>query len=119
MVCAISQPAWGGPPGPRPTPSSALAVTNYRAAYSTERFLPSPTKSFDVLVVGAGPAGAIAALNLAPFHSVLLIDAIPDPIRRIGECLLPSARPLLTDMGLFERFQSLGFPAWHATRSVW
>src|SRR5262245_8334367 len=60
----------------------------------------------DVLIVGAGPAGAVAACVLAPRHSVVLVDRYAVPPFRIGESLVGAARPLLRDLGLFERFES-------------
>jgi len=56
----------------------------------------------DVLIFGAGPAGAVAALNLAPTWRVILVERKAQAVRRIGEALPPAARRLLTDMGLFD-----------------
>lgn len=73
----------------------------------------------DIVIVGAGPAGATAALNLAPFHRVLLIDLRPTPHNRIGESLPGAARRLMTDMGLWQGFVSDGHAPRHLHRSVW
>jgi flavin-dependent dehydrogenase len=73
----------------------------------------------DVLIVGSGPAGAIAALNLAPLRRVLLIDRRAEPGPRIGESLLPAARRLLTDMGLLAAFEAEGHQPYYGNRSVW
>ncbi|MCQ4212400.1 NAD(P)/FAD-dependent oxidoreductase [Streptomyces longispororuber] len=52
----------------------------------------------DVVVIGAGPAGAVSAYMLAKQgHSVLLLEKEPNPRFHIGESLLPYM------MGLFER----------------
>ena len=58
----------------------------------------------DVLILGAGPAGAVAALNLAPTRRVVLVERREQPALRIGESLPPAARRLLSDMGLFDEF---------------
>ena len=63
-------------------------------------------QQFDVLVVGAGPAGSTAALNLAPLRRVALVEACAETTRRIGESLPPAARRLLRDMGLLDCFQA-------------
>lgn len=73
----------------------------------------------DVLILGAGPAGATAALNLAPGCRTLLLDRQPVPAQRIGESLPPAARRLLTDMGLWEEFLAQGHAPCHGNRSVW
>jgi len=41
----------------------------------------------DVLIFGAGPAGAVAALNLAPTWRVILVERKAQAVRRIGEAL--------------------------------
>lgn len=73
----------------------------------------------DVFVVGAGPAGITAALNLAPSRRVALADLHAEPCLRIGESLLPAARRLLTDMGLWERFLGERHAPWYHNRAVW
>lgn len=76
-------------------------------------------REVDVLVVGAGPAGATAALNLAPTRRVALIDVRAQPRPRIGESLPPAARRLLTDMGLWKQFQLEGYAPCYGNRSIW
>jgi flavin-dependent dehydrogenase len=73
----------------------------------------------DVLIVGAGPAGATAAINLADTRRVMLIDRCAAPVVRIGESLPPAARRLLTDMGLWDDFQRQGHAACYGNRSLW
>ncbi len=73
----------------------------------------------DVLIVGAGPAGATAALNLATIRTVALINREPGPRARIGEALPPAARRLLTDMGLWETFKVQRHSPCHGNRAIW
>jgi flavin-dependent dehydrogenase len=54
----------------------------------------------DVVILGAGPAGATAALNLAAVCRVTIIDQYGEPPCRIGESLPGAARRLLIDMGV-------------------
>jgi flavin-dependent dehydrogenase len=70
-------------------------------------------------VVGAGPAGAAFALNLAPLHRVLVVDRLAAPGPRIGESLAPAARRLLGDMGLWDAFLAEKHEPRHGGRSVW
>jgi flavin-dependent dehydrogenase len=76
-------------------------------------------QQFDVLVVGAGPAGSTAALNLAPVRRVALVEARAETPRRIGESLLPAARRLLGDMGLLDSFQAQAHSPYYGNRSSW
>jgi flavin-dependent dehydrogenase len=74
---------------------------------------------FDVVILGAGPAGATAALQLAGRHSVLMVEKHAEPVQRIGESLPPAARRLLTDMGLWDEFVGQGHAPCYGNRSVW
>jgi flavin-dependent dehydrogenase len=73
----------------------------------------------DAVVVGAGPAGAAFALNLAPLRNVLVVDRRVAPAARIGESLAPAARRLLGDMALWDAFLAEGHEPHHGGRSVW
>lgn len=73
----------------------------------------------DVLVVGAGPAGATAALNLAPMHRTLMIDRRSAPETRIGESLIPSTARLFADMGLLAEFERRQPRNHHGNESTW
>jgi flavin-dependent dehydrogenase len=76
-------------------------------------------RCFDVIVVGAGPAGATAALNLAPHRRVLMVHRNVRHHTPIGESLAPAARRLLSDMGLLASFESQGHTRNYANRSLW
>lgn len=73
----------------------------------------------DVLIVGGGPAGATAALNLAPLRSVAVVERSAAPSPRIGESLPAAARRLFRDMGLLESFLAEGHAPCYGNRSVW
>ncbi|MFV3073763.1 NAD(P)/FAD-dependent oxidoreductase [Niveispirillum fermenti] len=76
-------------------------------------------ESVDALVIGAGPAGCAAALNLAPVRRVLLIDRRADCPPRIGESLPAAAGRLLADMGLLPAFLAERHAPCHGQRSLW
>jgi len=76
-------------------------------------------QQFDVLVVGAGPAGSTAALNVAPLRRVALVEARAETTRRIGESLPPIARRLLRDMGLLDSFLAQAHSPYYGNRSSW
>ncbi|MGE3349510.1 MAG: NAD(P)/FAD-dependent oxidoreductase [Ramlibacter sp.] len=75
--------------------------------------------TLDVLVVGAGPAGAATALALAPHCRVGLAGRAVPCGPRIGESLPAAARTLLADLGLWDAFKAQGHrPAWSRV-SLW
>jgi 2-polyprenyl-6-methoxyphenol hydroxylase-like FAD-dependent oxidoreductase len=76
-------------------------------------------REVEVLIIGAGPAGAVTALNLARSRRVAVVERKAEAILRIGESLVPAARRLLQDMGLLESFLSQGHEPWHGKRAVW
>lgn len=74
---------------------------------------------FEVLIVGCGPTGATAALNLAPLRRTAVIDSRVTPVVRIGESLPAAARRLFIDMGIFDSFLREGHAPCYGNRSVW
>jgi len=56
----------------------------------------------DVLIIGGGIAGCIAAIALVNRYHVTLIDKLPTPVERIGESLAPAAQRILTQLRLLE-----------------
>lgn len=72
-----------------------------------------------MVIVGAGLAGSTAALNLAPFWRVLLLDRWPTPPSRIGESLPGAARRLLRDMGLWQGFLDDRHAPCYRHRGAW
>jgi flavin-dependent dehydrogenase len=75
--------------------------------------------SIDVIVIGAGPAGATAALNLAPTRQVVFVERRAGGVQRTGEALPPVARRLFADMGLLTEFLAEDHLPCYGNRSVW
>ena len=76
-------------------------------------------RDVEILILGGGPAGATAALNLSPSHRVVVVDARTEALERIGESLPSAARRLLGDMGLLKSFLHEGHAPWYGNRAVW
>lgn len=78
--------------------------------------------SFDVFIVGAGPAGAAAAISLsqiAPQLRVCIADAGRHRPLRVGESVPPPIKPFLDHLGLGPAFIQAGHhPSFH-TLSAW
>lgn len=69
-------------------------------------------KTFDVLIVGAGPAGSAAAIRLRRHgFSVALLDRARFPREKIcGDCLLPEAVSCLRQLGISDKVTILAHP---------
>jgi flavin-dependent dehydrogenase len=83
--------------------------------------IPSARRAdYDVIVVGAGPAGAATAARLAARgHRVLLLERSRFDEPRIGESLAPAVAPLLRQLGAWNAFiATCPLPSW-GTRSRW
>ena len=68
------------------------------------------TEKVDVLVIGAGPSGTVAAsiINKAGF-SVKILEKLKFPRFVIGESLLPRCMEALTEAGFVEAVKAAGF----------
>jgi flavin-dependent dehydrogenase len=72
----------------------------------------------DVLVAGAGPAGAAAALTLAPARRVVLVGMAAGRARS-GESLASAARHVFADLGLCDAMLSRPVLRCHGHRAAW
>lgn len=72
-----------------------------------------------MVVLGTGPVNAAAALNLAPFLRVLVVERATDPLQQPGESLPAADRRLRADMGLWESFRTDGHRPCPARASRW
>jgi flavin-dependent dehydrogenase len=77
--------------------------------------------SFDVLIAGAGPAGAAAARTLATVAPQLRVAvvAVERQRRCRGEVLSPLAQPVLRQLGLWPAFLAQDFGPSHRTLTAW
>jgi len=76
------------------------------------------TSSFDVVIVGGGPAGMAMAIELAPSLAVAVIDTREHRAVR-GETLAPGCRPLLTRLGVYDAFLHGGHARCEGTMASW
>ncbi len=56
----------------------------------------------DILIIGGGIAGCIAATSLSKHYKVTLVDKLTTPIKRIGESLAPASQRILNQLGLLD-----------------
>jgi flavin-dependent dehydrogenase len=76
--------------------------------------------SYDVVVVGAGPAGAATALALSQLElRVALLDRAHRPGERWGEALSPAAQNALRALGLWDDFLREPHRRFHEIHSAW
>lgn len=78
--------------------------------------------TFDVAIVGGGPAGAATAVSLrshAPDLSVALIEQTNYRAMRIGETLPPAVQPLLERIGVWQTFLAEDHLPAYGTCAAW
>ena len=64
--------------------------------------LNKPVHITEILIIGGGIAGCIAAISLAEHFQVTLIDKLEEPVERVGESLAPAAQRILRQLHLLE-----------------
>lgn len=76
--------------------------------------------TYDIVVIGGGPAGSVGALEIARSgRSVALIARAEADNEKVGETVAPSIRLLLDKLGVLQEFLDEKFLPSYANRSVW
>jgi FADH2-dependent halogenase len=66
--------------------------------------------SWDVIIIGGGPAGSTAATTLAKAgRRVLVLEKAKFPRFHVGESLLPYNRKIFDDLGVWPKIEAAGF----------
>ena len=80
------------------------------------------TESYEVAIIGAGPAGLTLAALLAKYRpetSVLVLEKKRFPRYRIGESLIIDINRVLQDMGCMDEVDAAGFVPKYGSTFVW
>jgi len=64
------------------------------------------TEKTDILIIGGGIAGCIAAISLIDSYQVTLVDKLLEPTERIGESLAPASQRILEQLDLLEGLEN-------------
>ena len=64
------------------------------------------TEKTDIVIIGGGIAGCIAAISLIDSYQVTLVDKLPEPTERIGESLAPASQRILKQLDVLEDLEN-------------
>ncbi|NHN27734.1 dehydrogenase [Flavobacterium jejuense] len=64
------------------------------------------TEKTEILIIGGGIAGCIAAISLIDTYQVTLVDKLLAPMERIGESLAPATQRILKELDLLEGMEN-------------
>lgn len=64
------------------------------------------TEKTDIVIIGGGIAGCIAAISLIDSYQVTLVDKLLEPTERIGESLAPASQRILKQLDLLEDLEN-------------
>lgn len=82
--------------------------------------MPGELDSYDVIVIGGGPGGAMASTVLADSGKrVLVLEAARFPRYHIGESLLSGTADLMARIGVLDRVERDGYIKKHGVQWVW
>ena len=86
---------------------------------SPVNYLPEIDNSYDVIVVGGGPAGSSTAALVAEHgHNTLLLERAELPRFHVGESLIPETYWPLKRLGLIDRLKESAFPRKYSVQFV-
>ncbi|MBM79617.1 MAG: alkylhalidase [Planctomycetaceae bacterium] len=89
------------------------------APHSFSKTMNQLDSQYDVIVIGAGPAGTTAAALIAEYgHKTLILDRSPFPRFHVGESLIPETYWSLERLGLIEQLKQSAFPKKYSVQFV-
>ncbi|MFG0336253.1 MAG: NAD(P)/FAD-dependent oxidoreductase [Maioricimonas sp. JB049] len=106
MQCLASKPHQHPPS--KTVRVSFMIQVNYPPC---DDFQPEVKDSYDVVVIGGGPAGAATGTLLAEYgYSVLILERLAVPRFHVGESLIPATYWPLKRLGMIEKLKASAFP---------